>query len=98
LKINKENYFMGGLFSTPKAPPPPDTSEEDARRKASLEAQEAKERKSLVSRRRAKQTGGPRALMTQTRVASAVGNQDQFGENMDLGGQQKAGRNPRSVG
>tara|TARA_B100000424_G_C22874832_1_gene465809 strand:- start:751 stop:1032 length:282 start_codon:yes stop_codon:yes gene_type:complete len=87
---------MGGIFSTPKPPPPPDTSEEDARRKKQLEAQEAKERKSLVARRRAKQTGGPRALMTQTRVASAVGNQNQFGEATDLGGVQiGAGRNPR---
>ena len=88
---------MGGIFSTPKPPAPPDTSEEDARRKKQLEAQEAKERKSLVARRRAKQTGGPRALMTQTRVASAVGNQNQFGEASDLGGVDMSGakRNPR---
>lgn len=87
---------MGGIFSSPKPPAPPDTSEEDARRKKQLEAQEAKERKSLVARRRAKQTGGPRALMTQTRIASAVGNQNQFGEAQDLGGiQVGAGRNPR---
>ena len=86
---------MGGLFSSPSPPPPPDTSAEDARRKAQLEAQEAKERKSLVSRRRAKQKGGTRQLMTQTRVAQAVGNQNQFGETVDLGGVQKAGRNPR---
>jgi len=62
--------IISGLFSTPKAPPPPpgpDPAMLKAQREqeARLEAREQQSQREISARKRARRTGGNRALLAQ---------------------------------
>jgi hypothetical protein len=61
---------MGGLFSTPKAPPPPPGPDPEMlkaqrEQEARIEAREQQSQREISARKRARRTGGNRALLAQ---------------------------------
>jgi len=65
---------MSGIFSTPKPPPPdPELEAAQKRQEARIEADERQQKAQLAARRRARQVGGMRMLLSEERENSRTG-------------------------
>lgn len=65
---------MSGIFSTPKPPPPdPELEAAQKRQEARIEADERQQKAQLAARRRARQVGGMRMLLSEERENARTG-------------------------
>lgn len=65
---------MSGIFSTPKPPPPdPELEAAQKRQEARIEADERQQKAQIAARRRARQVGGMRMLLSEERENARTG-------------------------
>jgi len=65
---------MSGMFSTPKPPPPdPELEAAQKRQEARIEADERQQKAQIAARRRARQVGGMRMLLSPEREDARMG-------------------------